>query len=257
MVGTLRAVLLEKGHDPRDFSLVGFGGAGPLHVNELMELENIPRGIIPQHPGQFSALGFTMTDARVDRERTIQQLSSTFDIIGSNQLLKQLEELTVEEIRRNGVDEFEITRSIDLRYSGQNYELTLDYEENEFTSEGLKRLWQSFHDLHQSRFNFSIPGETIEIVNLAISVISKTQKRDIASLRPGKGQPDSLSEREVWFENKLVSTPVFDRADFLCGHSVDGPAIIREKASTTVLSPNYFAEVDVYGNLHISQANEV
>ena len=257
MVGTLRAVLLEKGHDPRDFSLVGFGGAGPLHVNELMELENIPRGIIPQHPGQFSALGFTMTDARVDRERTIQQLSSTFDIIGSNQLLKQLEELTVEEIRRNGVDEFEITRSIDLRYSGQNYELTLDYEENEFTPEGLKRLWQSFHDLHQSRFNFSIPGETIEIVNLAISVISKTQKRDIASLRPGKGQPDSLSEREVWFENKLVSTPVFDRADFLCGHSVDGPAIIREKASTTVLSPNYFAEVDVYGNLHISQANEV
>ena len=256
MVGTLRTVLLEKGHDPRDFSLIGFGGAGPLHVNELMELENIPKGVIPQHPGQFSALGFIMTDARVDRERTIQQLSKSFDLDGTNKLFKELEELAISEIKKSNVSKFDINRTVDLRYLGQNYELTLDYKESAFSEQGLSGLWEAFHQLHQKRFNFSIPGETIEIVNLAISVVSKSEKPSFTILEKGVGQPEKRSERKVWFGKSFVNTPIFDRSDFLSEQFVTGPAVITEHASTTIILPNHTAKVDSYGNIHISKNSE-
>ncbi len=252
MSGALRSVLLERGHDPRDFTLVGFGGAGPLHINELMMLENMDRGIVPIHPGQFSALGFVMTDARTDKQRTIQQTSARFDIETSNAQMKDLVELAVNEQRDQGnIEDLEIYRNIDLRYLGQNYELQLPYSEERFTEAGLADLWERFHQAHQARFNFHIPGETIEIVNLSVTVIAPSSKPALAVLGKGDGAPEQKGARKVWFDDAFMEAGIYDRTDFLDGQSVEGPAVIRETASTTVLCPGYTASADTHGNLHI------
>lgn len=254
MVGALRSVLLELGHDPRDFSLLGFGGAGPLHINELMVLENIPRSIVPIHPGQFSAFGFVMTDARTDKQRTIQQTSARFDQELSTRLMKELVEMAVNELREQGYgDELEIHRTIDLRYLGQNYELQIPYDTDSFTDEGLADLWTRFHEAHQTRFNFHIPGETIEMVNLSIAVVAPSPKPKLSTLEKGSGSPEKRGERDIWFDKAFEKGGVYDRADFLDGQQVEGPAIIRETASTTVLCPGYVARADAYGNLHIAK----
>ncbi len=255
MVGALRSVLLERGHDPRDFALLGFGGAGPLHINELVVLENIPHAVVPVHPGQFSALGFVMTDARTDKQRTIQQTSARFDSDGASALMKDLVDMAVNELRGQGfTEELEIYRNIDLRYLGQNYELQLPYSASEFTEEGLADMWKRFHEAHEARFNFHIPGETIEMVNLSTAVVAPSQKPELATLPKGSGSPPQKGERNIWFDSAFEASAVYDRADFLDGHRVEGPAIIREVASTTVLCPGFGARADSYGNLHITKA---
>ena len=252
MVDTLRTVLLEKGHDPRDFSLVAFGGAGPLHVNELIELEGIPTGIVPLHPGQFSALGFTMTDARVDRERTVQQSSANFNIENSNHLMSELEKLAIEEmLNHNKSQSYHVKRVLDLRYLGQNYELQLDYNEDNVSRNSLTNLWNEFHKQHQERFNFSIPGETIELVNISISVISEGEKPKLPNLQKASSGPLKKKERQIWISGSFESAPVFDRHDLLSGHSISGPAVVRENASTTILLAGYNLLVDDIGNLLI------
>lgn len=254
MVGALRSVLLERGHDPRDFALLGFGGAGPLHINELMVLENIPHGIVPIHPGQFSALGFVMTDARTDKQRTIQQNSAKFDKETSTRLMNELVDLAVHELREQGYgQDLEVYRSIDLRYLGQNYELQLPFGGDSFTDENVSDLWTRFHEAHQARFNFHIPGETIEMVNLSIAVVVPSQKPELTTLDVGSGSPQKKGERDIWFDKAFVKAAVYDRPDFLADQQVEGPAVIRESASTTTLCPGYMARTDTYGNLHISK----
>jgi N-methylhydantoinase A len=253
MIGALRSVLLERGHDPRDFTLLGFGGAGPLHLNELMILENIPRGIVPIYPGQFSAFGFIMTDARTDKQRTIQQTSARFDQETSTRLMDELVAMAVTELRDQGyTQELEIYRTIDLRYLGQNYELQLPFNADTFSDETLVDLWNRFHETHQTRFDFHIPGETIEMVNLSIAVVAPSRKPSLATLAAGSGSPEKIGERQIWFEAGFVNADVYDRIDFHDGQHVAGPAIIREAASTTILCPGYLARCDAYGNLHIS-----
>ena len=252
MVGTLRTVLLEKGYDPRDFSLLGFGGAGPLHTNELMELENIPIGIIPPHPGQFSAFGFIMTDARVDKERTIQQSSKNFDIDGTNLLFNELEALAVDELLGKNKDtKYIINRTVDLRYLGQNYELKLNFNFDSFDTNNLKELWNEFHLVHNKRFNFSIPGETIEMVNLSISVLIKGEKPSFNYLKKGFHSPNVEEIRDVWFKDKFLKTNVYQRSDLLSGQTISGPAVIIEQASTTIVLPSFDAKLDDFGNIHL------
>tara|TARA_B110000240_G_scaffold37248_1_gene41018 strand:- start:4555 stop:6588 length:2034 start_codon:yes stop_codon:yes gene_type:complete len=254
MVGALRSVLLEKGHDPRDFTLLGFGGAGPLHICDLMELEGIPRGIVPIHPGQFSALGFVMTDARTDKQRTIQQTSLHFDVATSNKMMKELVELAVNELRSQGYTQvLEIYRNIDLRYFGQNYELQIPFTEEKFDEKSLEDLWKRYHEAHDARFNFYIPGETIEMVNLSISVVAPTPKPKLAKISKGTGTPVSMDERDIWFDKTFFATKVYDRSDLLADMFVDGPAIIREDSATTVLRPRYQVQADAYGNLIITK----
>lgn len=254
MVGALRSVLLERGHDPRDFTLLGFGGAGPLHINELMVLENIPHSIVPINPGQFSAFGFVMTDARTDKQRTIQQTSARFDQEVSTRMMRDLVEMAVGELREQGYgNELDIYRMIDLRYLGQNYELQLPYNADGFTEEGLTDLWKRFHEAHDARFNFHIPGETIEMVNLSIAVVAPSPKPNLTTLAKGSGSPERRDERDIWFDSAFEKGGVYDRADFMDGQHVHGPAIIREPASTTILCPGYVARADAYGNLHITK----
>jgi len=255
MVGALRSVLIERGLDPRDFTLMCFGGAGPLHACDLIEEMGIPRAIVPNHPGQFSAYGFILTDARVDRHRTLQLTSKRFDQERATQVLSALVEEALGELRAQGyTDSIEIFRSLEMRYLGQNYELELPIAFHTFTPETTAALWEQFHAAHRARFGFDIPGEVIEIVNFSATVISVTPKPVFLEIEAAMGDPTPVARRSVVYLDGTREAPVYRRDVLRSGHRIVGPAIVEEAASVTVLNPGHAITVDRFGNLAIDRA---
>ncbi len=250
MVGALRATLIERGLDPRDFSLCAFGGAGPLHASELMHEMGIPRAIIPNHPGQFSAYGFIMTNARVDRQRTTQLTSRRFDPPRARELMRTLVGEGVAELEAQGyTDEIEVHRALEMRYLGQNYELEMPIGADALKDGAAERLWESFHAAHKARFGFNIPGEIIEIVNFLATVVSRTAKPALRRLPAGGGTPRPRGHRPVHYPDAVHDAAVYHRDDLAAGQLVRGPAIVEEAASATVLNPGQRLIVDEYGHL--------
>ena len=258
MVGALRSVLIERGLDPRDFSLLGFGGAGPLHIADLMNDAGIPSGIVPNYPGQFSAFGFILTDARVDTQRTVQMTSNRFDQVRATEVMKSLIETGISDLTAQGYDKnVEIYRSLEMRYLGQNYELEIPISFDGFTDETTPQLWQAFHDMHLARFGFNIPREVIEVITVKATTVSLTEKPEFATIGKCEGAAaEPSSRREVTFEDGQHDTPVFDRADLREGHRIAGPAVVEEPASVTILRPDQKLLVDAYGNLLIGKIAE-
>ena len=158
MVGALHSVLTEQGLDPRDFVLVAFGGAGPPHISDLMTDASIPRGLVPNFPGQFSALGFIMADARVDRHRTVQLNSRFFDRERAAATMSALVKECAADLAAQGHTDIVIARSVEMRYLGQNHELEIPTNVEAFTEEEVKRLLDAFHELHEARFGFRTRG---------------------------------------------------------------------------------------------------
>lgn len=253
MLGALRAVLLQRGLDPRDFTLVASGGAGPVHVCDLMEISGIPQGLVPNYPGQFSAFGFIMTDARVDRHRTVQQISKYFDGERATRAMKELVQGAIAELKEQGYTQrIELHRSIEARYLGQNHELELSFPGDEFNDQTIADMWERFHHEHQARFGFSIPGETIETVNLKVVAVAVSDKPKMRELPMTKAAPQPTGQRRVRFADGWHDVPVLDRAGFHQGDRIAGPAVIEESASVTILQPGQSLVVDRLGNLIIS-----
>jgi N-methylhydantoinase A len=251
MVGALHSVLTEQGLDPRDFVLVAFGGAGPPHISDLMTDASIPRGLVPNFPGQFSALGFIMADARVDRHRTVQLNSRFFDRARAAATMSALVKECVADLAAQGHTDMTIARSVEARYLGQNHELEIPTDVEEFTEADVARLLAAFHDLHEARFGFRLPDH-IEIVNFLVTGIAKTGQLGFPEIGSAKAVARAVSRRPVWFADGWIETPVYARVDLLQGHSLSGPALIEESASVTVLDPGKKMTVDRYGNLLIS-----
>jgi N-methylhydantoinase A len=255
MVGALRSVLIERGLDPRDFTLLAFGGAGPLHASDLMVEMGIPRGIVPNHPGQFSAYGFILADARVDRQRTTQLTSKRFDPVRATQVMQELVGDCIAELEAQGyVRDIEITRALEMRYLGQNYELELKVDFERFSAETTEQLWQAFHDAHKARFGFSIPGEIIEIVNYLATAVSLTPKPELRPIARARSAPVAVARRAVGFPGGRLEVPIYRRDQLSAEHLIDGPAVIEEAASVTVLNPGQRLVVDAYGHLMIDAA---
>ena len=251
MVGALHSVLTEQGLDPRDFVLVAFGGAGPPHISDLMTDASIPRGLVPNFPGQFSALGFIMADARVDRHRTVQLNSRFFDRARAAATMSALVKECVADLAAQGHTDVVIARSVEMRYLGQNHELEIPADVEAFTEEEVARLLAAFHELHEARFGFRL-SDHIEIVNFLVTGIAKTGQLGFPEIDSAKAAATPVSRRPVWFASGWVETPVYARVDLLQGHAVSGPALIEESASVTVLDPGKKITVDRYGNLLIS-----
>jgi N-methylhydantoinase A len=251
MVGALHSVLTEQGLDPRDFVLVAFGGAGPPHLSDLMTDASIPRGLVPNFPGQFSALGFIMADARVDRHRTVQLNSRFFDRERAAATMSALVSECVAELAAQGHTDVAIARSIEMRYLGQNHELEIPAKVEAFTEQEVARVLADFHELHEARFGFRL-SDHIEIVNFLVTGIAKTGQLGFPEIGGAKSAATPVSKRPVWFAGGWVESPVYARADLLQGHAVSGPALIEESASVTVLDPHKSLTVDRYGNLLIA-----
>jgi N-methylhydantoinase A len=251
MVGALHSVLTEQGLDPRDFVLVAFGGAGPPHVSDLMTDASIPRGLVPNFPGQFSALGFIMADARVDRHRTVQLNSRFFDRERAAATMSALVNECATDLAAQGHTDIVIARSVEMRYLGQNHELEIPTNVEAFTEEEVKRLLDAFHELHEARFGFRL-ADHIEIVNFLVTGVAKTGQLGFPEIAGAEAEAKPLTRRPVWFADGWIDTPVYARAELLHGHTVSGPALIEESASVTVLDPGKTMTVDRHGNLLLS-----
>jgi N-methylhydantoinase A len=251
MVGALHTALTEQGLDPRDFTIMPFGGAGPLHVCDLMEDASIPRALVPNFPGQFSAFGFILADARVDRHRTVQLSSRAFDHERAEAAMADLLSECLADLRVQGHTEgVTIVRSVDMRYAGQNYELNVPVSADSFREEGRAALWEAFHSQHAARFGFRL-GDAVEIITFIVTATVATGKVDLPTIADAMDEAKPVHFRNVWFDAGWVDTPVYDRATLLNGHTVAGPALVEEAASVTVVGPGRRLAVDAYGNLHI------
>lgn len=253
MLGALRAVLLQRGFDPRDFTLVAAGGAGPVHTGDLMRLASIPSSLVPNSPGQFSAFGFIVTDARVDKHRTVPQSSKLFNHERATRVMQELIAEAIEELKNQGYsDNFEVSRSIEARYLGQNHELEVSFPADEFTPETTEDFWRRFHEEHKARFGFNIPGEIIEIVTIKVIAIALSGKPDAKVLPEQIEAPEPFERRKVFFERGWFEVPIYRRESLGANGKLTGPAVIEEEASATVLLPGQNLTVDRFGNLLVS-----
>ena len=216
-----------------------------------MRLASIPSSLVPNSPGQFSAFGFIVTDARVDKHRTVApQTSRAFDGTRATRVMKELVDSAILELKTQGyTDNIEIYRSIEARYLGQNHELEVSFPADEFTEETVNDLWRRFHEEHKARFGFNIPGETIETVTLKVVAVSLLEKPEVRTLPAQIGTPEPGGTRRVFFESGWLEVPIYNRESFGQGGRITGPAVIEEEASATVLCSGQHLTVDPFGNL--------
>lgn len=260
MVNALRLVSVQRGYDPRDFVLVSFGGAGPVHANRLAAEMEIPVTLIPRSPGTASAMGLLVTDLKHDYTNTHIQRIDELDLDAMEAAYTSLESRGHATLEREGVREadMDFRRQADLRYVGQSYELPLAFPEKDWNAADLATIVEQFHDEHERAYGFSAPEEKVEIVNLRLTALGKIVKPEPQRLKTrGKGATPK-TRRAVCFAEKdgYVDCPIYDRYSLPAGASIEGPAIVEEVDSTTAIHPGYRAEVDVFGNLSMMASKE-
>lgn len=258
MVNALRLVSVQRGYDPRDFALVAFGGAGPAHANRLAALTEIPVAIIPQSPGTASALGLLVTDLKHDYATTLIQRLDQVDSQTLEQTFRTLEAQGRETLGREGMAEaaMEFRRQVDLRYVGQSHELTLPLAAGALGPAQLAQLLAQFHRTHERAYGFSAPEEDVELVSVRLSAIGQIAKPALAPLAKAAGEATAKGNRPVYFAERegFVDCPVYDRYALGAGAVVQGPAIVEEIDSTTVVHPQYQVRVDEVGQMVLTAA---
>jgi N-methylhydantoinase A len=255
MFGALRLVSVEQGYDPRDFSLVGFGGAGPLHANALGILTDAWPVIVPPGPGVLCAYGDATTRVQDEAARTYLTMAQD---LSDTQLLADLRELQQragESLVVDGIPaaEHEVIFQADLRYAGQAFQITVDFTEEELVEKGIALLTDQFDREHEQLFTFKL-GDGHEI--LMIRAIAKARAKSIAELKTGKAgttlEECRIHDSRFYYESAWHDAFIYDRNRLHEGLVVPGPAIIGEMDSTTVVLPGFEARVDPVGNLLIN-----
>jgi N-methylhydantoinase A len=254
MTGALRLVSVEQGYDPRDYALIAFGGAGPLHANALARLLGSWPAIIPPGPGVLCALGDATTAIRDERARTfVRRFSET----GTTEVGDILRELAAEaakglEKERVPASEMRTTCQVDVRYHGQGLRLTVNVDMKDFTRRGLKAISDAFDAEHKRLFTFALPLEH-EMVTLRAAVQGKgTSVRRPAIESGGRGAGAArVAEQKAYMNGRMVKAVVYDRGGLKSGNRITGPAIVLEMDSTTVILPGHAGTVDRFGNILI------
>ncbi|MFN0072031.1 MAG: hydantoinase/oxoprolinase family protein, partial [Chloroflexota bacterium] len=258
----IRQVSTERGYDVRDFALVAFGGAGPLHAAALGADLGIARVIVPPAPGVSSALGLVMVDLKRDYMTSRIRPLATMDISELNTVLDGLKQQALAEFQADGfgATELGVDYFLDLRYQGQGYELTIPLAQSEaVTASALQSMRQRFDELHEQLYGHSAATQPVEAVNYRgrITVTVPKFALEAEPVGANRDPTTALSERrQVCFSaaTGFESCPVYDRARLQPGHQVRGGAIIEQFDSTTVILPGQTAEVDGYRNLVITTA---
>jgi len=253
MARAIRSRTIEKGHDPREFALVAFGGAGPLHAAEVADSLEIPEVLVPPYPGITSAGGLLTSDLKYDQMRTVFQLEGSID---GAMLNRELDELAAELrgwLVRDGVPEadIDVIRALDCRYVGQGYELrvTLDgpYDDRALTQ---------FHRMHEREYG-SAYTDPIEIVNARVTAIGKRPTLDDLPVASGSLDDALVDEREGYFrvdgELQALPTRFYDRGELPLDESFEGPAVVFHLDTTTVVPPGWHGRADASGNLILTK----
>lgn len=239
MEKAIRVISIERGYDPRDFTLVSFGGAGPLHACSMARSLQIPRVLVPRLPGALSALGILLADTVRDYSRTV--MLPVHDEAALKTALRQLEDRATQELREQGLAG-EAARSVDLRYVGQGYELNVPH--------GTTHLAE-FHALHRKRYGYSNAETPVEVVNARVRVTVRNAPIDLpqSPIVEGDGSRAVLKTRRMYFEGTWQTSTVYRREQLRPGDKFAGPALITEYSSTTVIPPDCVTHVDTFGNL--------
>jgi len=259
MANAIRSRTIQKGLDPREFTLVAFGGAGPLHGAEVAAALDIPEVVIPPHPGITSASGLLTTDLKYDLLKTAFQISSSIDLGRMNSDFSGLETALMAQYAADGLkaDEIEVQRAGDLRYVGQGYELRVAVPAGTLDDAAMDTVWDAFSAQHEAEYGHAFPDNDIEIVNIRITGAGRMPKigrpeiagSDVgdALVRLGKCTfrvDDELQEFETGF---------YRRDALALGVVVEGPAVILQHDTTTVVPPTWLAEVVTGGNMVLSR----
>ncbi len=259
MVNALRLVSVQRGHDPRDFMLVGFGGAGPAHAVRIAEEVGVNRALIPLEPGTASAMGLLTTDIRLENTTTVISKVESLDLARIASAFDDMERQGAEMLGHSAATHSgtRFERAIEMRYYGQSFELTVEAPAGDIDSDWLTTLVEKFHAAHEQAYGFRVDDEPVEIVNLRSTAVGEIRKPGLKEL-PADGRSLNAAlktRRDVYFspESGFVQTPVYDRVLLPPGVEFGGPAIIEEKDSTTVVLPQWRTHVDPYGNLLISR----
>jgi N-methylhydantoinase A len=252
MASAIKMVSLERGHDPRRFALLGFGGAGPLHAAAVARALGIPRVVIPPFPGVFSAVGLLLADLRVDKVWTQAFRSTDVDAATVQSAFDRIEERALGELRQEGyAGDAEVRRAVNMRYLGQNYEHEVEIPEGEVGEQQLAEAFRSFDALHRARYGYVIDGETIELVSFKITAIGRRPAVEL--VQPIEPPASDRRTREVFFRGHgFVDATIVRRAALASGEAIEGPALLEEEGSTTLVAPGMRVERHPHGSLIIT-----
>lgn len=255
MVGALKVVSVEKGLDPRGFTLCAFGGAGPMHGGDLARQFGTPRLLIPRYPGILCALGLLATDLQYDFARTRLQRAPNYDLDDIAETFLSLRGDAEAALDAEAVPapQRRLTRSADLRYARQGVEITVDFPGDAVDAASVARLVDDFHALHERLYTFADRAAPVEIVNLRVTatgVMDKIELPAIDAVPQGTPAP-SAGVRRANLGQGFASVPVYRREALLAGHVVTGPAIVDQLDTTTVVLSGQTATTDLYGSLSI------
>lgn len=255
MLGALRLVSVEQGYDPREFALIAFGGAGPLHANALGTLLNSWPVIIPPSPGVLCAYGDATTRLRNEASRTFIRRFSETTNEEIEAILKELSEQAAEALDAENVprEDQSLQFEIDVRYHGQGLSLPVQVDMTKFSDEGLQSVRDAFDAAHTQLFTFSLDVEH-EVVNLRAVAQGKATSLRAQTVEQGGEDPSAaaVGTTSIFVDNSEQDATVYDRAKLLAGNRIAGPAIVTEMDSTTLILPGHFGEIDDNGNILIN-----
>ena len=247
-----RVVSIERGRDPRDLTLVAFGGSGPVHGCRLAQALGIPRVILPAAAGVTAAIGLLAAEVKFDVARTYVRRLDGLDPAAVDAMYGEMAAQATEVVRESAVaGEVALVRSADARYVGQGYELTVPVPGGRLDADALVRVRASFDEVYAARYGYANPAEPVEIVTWKLSAVGGAPRIALAKAATRSVGESRKGTRRAYFPETrgYVDTPVYDRYALAAGTSLSGPAIVEERESTTVLPPGLTAAVDEYATL--------
>lgn len=251
MERAIRVISVERGFDPRDFALVSFGGAGGMHACSLAQRLRIPTVVVPRKAGVLSALGMLLSDTIKDYSQSILRPAATISLGEINRLFGPLLERGRQDLSKEGFepDRICLLRSLDVRYVGQSYELTVP-----FTGSYAR----AFNRLHLRKYGYADEKRPLEVVNLRVKAVGLTEKPKLPEVEPGGRAAEAarIDHRWMRFDGRKHRAAVYERERLRAGNLLPGPALVLDYESTTVVPPGFLARMDGYGNLVITRGRK-
>jgi len=256
MERAIRRISVERGYDPRRFTLMPFGGAGPLHACEMAENLQIPRVLVPPVPGVLSALGMLVAAPTKDYSQTVMRTVQQWSEADEAWLVQEAAPIAaraIAEMGEEGHDEAALTLSyrLDMRYKGQSHELTIPW------AAGSHAVSELFHAAHEQRYGYRLPDdELLEVVTLRVTAVAPVDPPEIQQESLGNSDASAaiVGEKPVWFKERPYPTTLYNRENLRPGHQFSGPAIVFQYDTTIVIPPGWETAVDQFHNLILTSA---
>ncbi len=256
MADATKVVSVQRGHDPREYSLVSAGGACSIHACKIAEEVGCRTVIVPRAASVFCALGMLESDIRLDNVRTFNAFLPGVDLKGFNKTIREVEEKSLRELLQEGVERerAQLLRYLDVRYLGQHHEVTIEIPHDcTIEEKHLGTIAETFHRAHERLYTYSTPESPLEIMNLRITAVGGVDKASletlVGSVEPSDSEGSLKGSRPVYFQGGFRVTPVYDRSRLQPGVEIEGPAVIEERITTVIVHPGWSMNVDGYGNI--------